>query len=526
MKIKKLFIALVVLGFAAVATIYSCKKGDLNTTDPNVLSLANSFKSSADILAATNSIYSVMHSNDIIGRWQFWVHDLRADDGKSGGGQLGADLLSILNGVNTPSNDITTPYFTALYTQIHRANTVLDNAPRATDNAALVARCVGEAKFLRAWAYFELVSMWGKVPVYTTTVKTPSASAPLSSVSDVYALIIKDLTDAAVALPGKSAYGPSDLGRATNAAAWGMLGRAYMQEGDYKDAEAALLKIPSSGADGYSLVTNFSDNFKQETAFNNESVFEVIFTDKGDNNFNWGGDNGVGDGPTADQTTVRNQEYNPIAWRNLIPSEHWAAEFENTVTGAAKTDPRFGFSIYKTGDAFDNDPGPGTVLVDADQNGQTTHYLGADIKLGYRKYMLIYEENRSTASFHPGGVDARLLRYADVLLMLAECANENGDMAGAIGYLNQVRARPSVAMPPYPTSQFPVANKDGVTLAIMHERQVELGNEELRNIDIIRWRNKGYYPSIAPEPISYYKKAGDEFLAIPEAETDNNANLQ
>ena len=118
----------------------------------------------------------------------------------------------------------------------------------------------------------------------------------------------------------------TDKGRITNAAANFMLGRVLMQKGDYAGAKAALLKIPNAGADGYSLQNRYLDNFEEETEFNNESIFEAVFFDKGNNDYNWGG-NGVGDGPSANQTTVRNQEYNPVAWRNLIPSNKLINEF-------------------------------------------------------------------------------------------------------------------------------------------------------------------------------------------------------
>ncbi len=88
----------------------------------------------------------------------------------------------------------------------------------------------------------------------------------------------------------------------------------------------------------YKLMDNYLDNFDEEHEFNAESIFEAVFFDRGDNNFNWGytGD----DQPNAQpQSTVRNQEYSPIAWRNLIPSNRLLNEFENTATGAAKTDP-------------------------------------------------------------------------------------------------------------------------------------------------------------------------------------------
>ncbi|RYF63278.1 MAG: RagB/SusD family nutrient uptake outer membrane protein, partial [Cytophagaceae bacterium] len=203
----------------------------------------------------------------------------------------------------------------SLYVVIHRANTVTEYASRATDNPALVTRSVAEAKFLRGWAYYELASQWGDVPIYTETVKAPADYQPKSPAAAVYAQAKKDLEEAAAALPGKST---TDLGRATKGAAYAMLGRVLMQSGDYAGAKAALLNVPTTGADGYALTDRYLDNFEEETEFNKESILEIVFVDKGNNNFNWG--NGTGDGVNAEQTTVRNQEYNTLAWRNLIPS--------------------------------------------------------------------------------------------------------------------------------------------------------------------------------------------------------------
>jgi hypothetical protein len=105
--------------------------------------------------------------------------------------------------------------------------------------------------------------------------------------------------------------------------------------------------------------------------------------------------------------------------------------------------------------------------------------------------------------------------------MLAECTNESGDIAGAVAYLNQIRARPSVAMPLYPTAQFPVTTKADVVKAIIHEKTVEMVDEQVRNIDILRWRAKGYF---ATEPLSWYS-ADKQYLPIPQAEVDNNPKL-
>jgi hypothetical protein len=505
-------------GIVVAVVIISCSK-DLNKTNPNALPVDGYFTTSTQLLAGTNAIYSVIHSANLVGREWFFVHDLRGDDVATGGGQLEVPRAQILNGATDPTNAVMNSVWNNLFSTIHRANTVIVNGPNVTDNTALRDRCLGEAKFLRAWAYFELVSMWGAVPMYTKPVAGPNDFLPRSSVDAIYTQIVKDLTDAAGALPGKSAYGSADLGRATNAAANAMLGRVLMQKGDYTGAKTALLKIPSSGADGYSLTARYNDNFLEETEFNNESIFEVSFYDKKDANFNWPGNTSTGDGPNADQTTVRNQEYCPVAWRNLIPSNRVLNEYEMTTAGAAKTDPRFAFTIYKSGDMFANDT---VKLTDALQNGNGSTLHGAAVKASWRKYTLIYKQTVSQASFYPGGDNMRLIRYAEVLLNLAECANETGDIGGAVGYLNQIRDRADVAMPHYPTAQFPVGSKDQVTKAIMHEKTVEMSCEEVRNIDILRWRSKGYFTT---EPLSYFHANRDELLPIPQSEIDNNPKL-
>jgi hypothetical protein len=153
------------------------------------------------------------------------------------------------------------------------------------------------------------------------------------------------------------------------------------------------------------------------------------------------------------------------------------------------------------------------------QNGNSSVLNGVTQKISWRKWLLMYKENQS---FHPGGNNQRLIRYAEILLDLAECENELTNSGPAIAYLNQVRDRPDVAMPHYPTTQFPCGNKDEITKAIMHERNVELGDEEVRNIDIIRWRKKGYFTT---DPLSYFKPNRDELLPIPQDEIDNNPKL-
>lgn len=509
MQYSNLHKLLVGVMLVAGMTILACNK-QLEKTDPSHPTLDTYFKNSAELLSGTNAIYAIFHSGSLVGREWFFLNDLRSDDVSSGGGQLEVPRAQILNGATTADNAVMNSVWNGLYTVIHRSNTVIDNGPNITDNTALRDRCVGEAKFLRGWAYFELVTMWGPVPVYTTQVTAPDQFQARKSVDSVYIQIIKDLTEAAAALPATIA----DQGRATKGAANALLGRVYMQKGDYASAKTALQAVMNAGI--YSLVENYSYNFDEEHEFNKESIFEAVFFDRGDNNFNWAGTGD--DQPNAQpQSTVRNQEYSPIAWRNLIPSNRFLNEFENTTTGAAKTDPRFGMTVYQTGDKYFNNT---LTLTDAAQNGNSSVLNGVTKKISWRKFTLIYKDN---SSYRPGGINQRIIRYADVLLMMAECEIELGSApAVAMGYLNQVRDRAGVQMPHYPTTQYPGSNKSEVIKAIMHERTVELGDEEVRNRDILRWRKKGYYTT---DPLPYFRANRDELLPIPQAEIDNNSEL-
>lgn len=503
---------------AVVAVVIAACDRNLDKLNPNGIPVENYYRNAAELQAGTNAIYSVFHGGNLVGREWFFVHDTRGDECIPGGPQLEQPRLQLLTGVHDPSNAVMSDNWSALYTLIHRANVVIANAPKITDNDAVRDRCVAEAKFLRAWAYYDLVSQWGPVPVYTAPVTDPTNFGPRKPEADVYTQIVQDLTEAAAVLPAK---GSTENGRATNAAAYTLLGRVNMQRGDYAAAKAALLNVT-----GYTLRPRFLDNFEEEGEFGTESIFEAVYHNPGDVGFNWDG-GGIGNGAAGQQTTVRNQEYCPVAWRNLIPSSKFCEEFERT--GAplndTKSDPRFSYTIYSSGDAFNN----GTqTLTDGDQNVSGTWIHGDSVKVSFRKFMLIYKQSREFASSsnHPGGNNQRIMRYAEVLLMLAECENElNASEAVVNGYLNQVRARADVAMPAYPTTRFPTATKDQRTNAIMHERIVELGNEELRNIDIMRWRRKGYYPLIRPEPLAYFQAGKHELLPIPQAEIDNNPKL-
>jgi starch-binding outer membrane protein, SusD/RagB family len=479
-----------------------CEK-KLDQTDKNSPTILSYFKTAEELQAGVNSAYSVLRSAALVGREWFFLHDTRGDEMAAGGGQLEAPRAELLNLASpSPANAVMTNVWQSCYIMINRVNNVINSASTVTDNVSMRDQSVGEAKFLRAWAYFELVSQWGEVPLYTANVQNPNDYQGKASEADIYALIVSDLTDAFAKLPSDYNTTPANKGRVTKWAASALLGRVQMQKGDYAAAKTALLQVVNSGK--FSLAPNFEDNFLEETEFNQESIFEVVFVKRdGEDNFNWGGYSN-GDGSTAPQSTVRNQEYSPIAWRNLIPSNKYLNEFE-------AGDPRYKKSVYETGDTYMN----GTkVLTDAAQNGNSSVVNGVTKKVSWRKYMLIYKDD---GGFRPGGINQRLIRYADVLLMLAECEAEVGTLPAALGYINQVRTHPRTGLTPAVG-----ATKNDVLRAIMHERLVELGGEEVRNVDILRWRKKSYYPSVVADP----KPGQVSKLPIPQQEIDTNPKVK
>ena len=500
----------VIVGFLVIVGVIACDK-KLDVLDKNNPTQESYFKTASELQNGVNSIYSTMRAAELVGREWFFIHDMRGGETWAGGAQLEAPRAELLKQATpAPTNAVMTSVWNGCYQMINKANVVLVKAPDVTDNITLRDRLVGEARFLRAWAYNELVSQWGDVPVYTEPITSPTAFKGKSPAAEIYALIISDLTDAVAKLP--LSYGSSDLGRATKGAANTLLGRVQMQKGDYAAAKAALLAIVNSGQ--YSLV-NFSWNFDGDIAngtnvlttgheANAESIFEVFFQDRGDNNFNWGYNGELQPPFNWGPQTVRNQEYGNV-WGNVIPADRLLNEFE-------AGDPRYKMTFWEEGDKELTKGGtePGVTLTASNLNVDPSTRNGITLKRIFKKYSAI---DWIEGSFHSSGINQRVMRYADVLLMLAECEAETGTPAQAAIYINMVRARPGVAMTPVV-----LATKNEALRAVMHERSVELAGEEVNNIDILRWRKKGYFPSIMTDP----KPGQVDMLPIPFAETSTN----
>ena len=500
---KVLFITL-----AVVAIVTACNEDLLDTNNPNQLTNDAYYQTVDQIGSAVNAVYAVFQGNRLVGREYFFLHDLRSDEMKAGGGQLEVPRAQLLTGSHIYTNAVLTDVYTGLFEMIHRANAVIVKGSELTvpaEDQALLDRYIAEAKFLRGFAYYTLGALWGGVPLYDSPGSSFDDAKPRSTQQETLNFALADANAASQILP--PTYGGGDLGRATKGAALTLAGKINLFKGDYAAAKTALEGVRDLGV--YELVDDFFDNFTEEDEYNSESIFEVGFLDTG---YGW---DASGNGATAD-SWIRSQEYSAVGWANLIPSDKLIAEFEDG-------DPRLRDSFWFPGDTYAG----GTATLTNVAGDGTTLFEGNQVKIRWKKYSIMYKTDPG-GFLDQVGINYRLWRYADVLLLLAECENEVGTAANAISYLNEVRDRPSVSMPHYGTAAmdnagFPVSSKEEILQAIQHERFIELCGEEIRNIDILRWRANGKI--IGPDPIGYFSPNKYELLPIPQVEFNTNPKM-
>src|SRR5687767_1295725 len=209
---RKLILSLI----GVLAFTLSCNDNILDKTNPNEFTPDSFYKNGAQIVSAVNSVYSSLQSLDLFCREYFFLHDLRSDDMGAGGGQLEPHRGQLLNGLHDPSNGVLMQVWRGWYRLIHQANQVIENAPKASENVTdeLKMRVEGEAKFLRALAYFDLVVIFGGVPLMDNYAKSIGEDKARASEDEVYALIISDVQSAISSLPLKASYDDANIGRA------------------------------------------------------------------------------------------------------------------------------------------------------------------------------------------------------------------------------------------------------------------------------------------------------------------------
>lgn len=347
----------------------------------------------------------------------------------------------------TPSHNYIYQSWLGAYSIINRANGVIARVPAINMDVTLRDRLVGEAKFLRALNYFNLVRLFGGVPLETAeTNSLDDLQKPRATTAEVYSLIIQDLTDAVKVLPRGSTYGASDIGRASRGAAKTLLAKVYLQRagaggGTAADYQSALTLLQDVDAvEGYALLSNFADLFDAKHEVNAEVIFDIQcsrITGAGCH--------------VSNQVAPRSSNYGSSQNGSFTAEQTFYDEF-------AVTDKRRVPTWQLT---FVNKAG--TVIAwDPTQSASKTY--GADTP-----YMHKFLDSLSTTDDENNYV---VLRYADNLLMESEAINEvSGPTPAAYAPVNAVRLR--AGLPALVTGLSKAAFRDSV----FHERRLELAME-------------------------------------------------
>lgn len=466
---KKILFAIVLLFSAS-----SCKKDFLQVDPVTSKGVEQFYKTPADALSALVSAYSVL---DYDGYGNIQLTSEIASDNCFGGGGTGDnglrqwDKFQLLNDLNSAA-------WAKYYIGIYRVNILLqniDNVNFGTD-AATKARYVAEAHFLRAYYYFDLVRMFGNVPLLTKPLEPGNYNQPQANPDDVYALIANDLKLAVTTLPATaySAIPTSEYGRATKWAAEALLTRVFLYYTGYygktdlvglftkQDAIAAINDVITNS--GYGLVTTFANlwhaagaNYVGEN--NKESVFAIQYTYLGLGNFNQQNGNRV-----QVMIGIRSQALGPYY-------QGW---------GMAPVNPK----LWNDFDAAD--PRKAASIISIADEGYTSSYtLGDQYQYtGYfwKKYTPLAAEQKTGTNFQIDNYNNYMvIRFADVLLMGAEL-NLSTNIGTAQTYYNQVRDR---AFGDALHHKILTNDAAGIKL-IMDERRFELALEGQRYWDLLR----------------------------------------
>ena len=467
--------------FSVWVLFFSCNADKLELTNPNNLSPDTFFKTAAQVQSAVDAIYGSTQTTGMYNRGMWYGNDNMSHENTCNP-QQEADKRQWLNFTHDATHSLTEAYWNSCYRGVNKANFVINNVdlineiPEAFLSPTMKDKYIGEAKFLRALYYFWLVDKFGDVPIYLGVDPAENLGLPRAPKAQVWAQIEADCLDATEKCLTKAEEVP---GRATKGAAWALLGKARLYQKNYTGALEAFNNIT-----GYSLEPAYFNNFMEETENGPESLFEVQFSKAAGYSNQWSSDRtdqGVNEG------TFRAQEYSCLGWFNVFVSEDLWNEFETDAVNGVKTDPRRGFCAYQTGDLYNN--GANTMELSPlieDLDGVVTEYT----RRGWRKYQNYYKQPSETDN--TSGINMKVIRYADVLLMMAECQANLNNLPAAIDLMNQVRNRPDVAMPNYGTAEmdaagFPVTNLAEFMVALEHERKVELCGEQVRFSDLVRW---------------------------------------
>jgi hypothetical protein len=511
----------------ALFAAHSCNN-QLEITDPNRLSTGSFYKTPGQAVAAVDAIYNTMIIDGMYQRITPATNDGRSDEIYSRGGFSAWEL---------PANFIapTTEAFMQFiwrdhYIMINRANQALEQVPIIPGvEEALRNRLMGQAYFLRALAYFGLANFFEIPPLVLRTYSGEDQSELYPSnkdvtQADVYHQVELDLAEAINLLPDSytAVTGPDNghVGRATRGAARSLMGKVLLYQGKHDEALPYFRDVVESNL--YDL-GNYADLISQDPAVEAsvpERIFWVEFTQSTNPNPNWGGDPNSG----WRQFTALAPTYSIADFGDYGPTDFLINEMTEELTVDGKLDPRYRATILSYEPDEGDVTGYGRPWVESAPAGQNpANYFIRPFNLkGIKKYTLA----ATGGDWNFAGMNYHIIRFADVLLMYAECLANTGNIPGAAAQVQRVRDRANL---PDREAEFAAYTLPQFMEQLAHERIMELPIEGSRWYDIKRW---GWLDD--PARLAQLKINDPEFqnfvpsrkyIAVPQSELDVNKNL-
>lgn len=480
MKIKN-SIASLLLASLLIATFAGCEKY-LDVQPKYIQDAENYFNSKSDYELALIGAYDLLQSSFIVN----WIGEIASDNSIAGGESVNdtEGLHQIDNMTHNAVNNELRNVFRWNYAGIARVNYIMEYKDKIEFDGK--EKIIGQARFLRAYYYFELVKFFGDVPLIidkrlgteevTKTSRTPKAQ--------VYSQIEADLSYAVENLD----WSDPVKGRADKGAALALLGKVYLYQNKFSQASTALDRVITEG--GYSLVADYATLWTAAGENNSETVFDVEYS------------------------ALEGGSYECLICLegNAAPGFHGIRQYNGPLYGDGNSYNMPTPELYNSFEA--NDPRKDITVLDIDafiavqpNPGSITYAIGGGGHTGYynNKYIKRLDELGLPDNDLTSPLNYKVIRFADVLLMSAEAHNRNGQDGVALQYLNQVRARVNM----------PALSSSGTQLTedIWKERRHELSCEGLRFFDLVRTGK-------AAGTITGFQTGKHEVFPIPQVEID------
>ena len=478
---------------SALFLLPSCGDDFLNRNPLDQITEDNFYNSASEANLAAISAYAVIQGVDWYGKcWQ--ITEIPADNTTTGGND--PDFSPIDNFTVNADNVAVADYWREHFKLVVQANQIIKFVPPIEMDEATKMSLIAEAKFLRAFAYFDLVRIFGDVPIIREVPNiSTEVNVPRDPVAEVYEFIEEDLLEAIEHLPNTRAN--TNLGRATSGAAKTLLSNVYLTTQKYDECIGLCNEIISSGQ--YQLMEDFADNWLKETSDNNaEAIFQIQYVSCGP--FGTGNANQAFYAPWGQGITQGSD-----GWGSQIPTSPSIDNPGTTIRDVMKDEDLRSYHTLMT-------PGDEYPMINPELGGYKYPSTGASrANTNIKKYVI---GGGPDVCFMSTPQNYHVFRYAEVLLNLAEAScKKNGGLSNSPDVLdafNQIRTRAGLE-----TEQ--VIDID----MVFDERRKEFAFENKRWFDLLRTDN-------IKETMLLHGKSMQDFhvlFPIPSSELAINENL-